>query len=117
MVLPPVESSPVLLFRFTSKADKELIDAVNERLQEASLLVVTNDTASDGQVLLGLSTTQKEIEREAELVKLVKPTTTPLIGFGSVATDGTLRNNAVHCLLYTSPSPRDISGSRMPSSA
>ena len=22
-----------------------------------------------------------------------------------------------HCLLYTSPSPRDISGSRMPSSA
>ena len=23
----------------------------------------------------------------------------------------------VHCLLYTSPSPRDISGSRMPSSA
>ena len=23
----------------------------------------------------------------------------------------------IHCLLYTSPSPRDISGSRMPSSA
>ena len=95
MVLPPL-TTPVLLFRFTSKADEELIDAVKERLQEASLLVVTNDTTTDGQVLLGLSTTQKEIEREAELVKLVKPTTTPLIGFGSVATDGTLRNNAVH---------------------
>ena len=25
--------------------------------------------------------------------------------------------NALDCLLYTSPSPRDISGSRMPSSA
>ena len=25
--------------------------------------------------------------------------------------------NALFCLLYTSPSPRDISGSRMPSSA
>ena len=24
---------------------------------------------------------------------------------------------AINCLLYTSPSPRDISGSRMPSSA
>ena len=28
-----------------------------------------------------------------------------------------LKNNGVNCLLYTSPSPRDISGSRMPSSA
>ena len=26
-------------------------------------------------------------------------------------------NNLIGCLLYTSPSPRDISGSRMPSSA
>ena len=26
-------------------------------------------------------------------------------------------NQCQHCLLYTSPSPRDISGSRMPSSA
>ena len=29
----------------------------------------------------------------------------------------TKRNNFTTCLLYTSPSPRDISGSRMPSSA
>ena len=28
-----------------------------------------------------------------------------------------LRNSSLTCLLYTSPSPRDISGSRMPSSA
>ena len=26
-------------------------------------------------------------------------------------------NQSIYCLLYTSPSPRDISGSRMPSSA
>ena len=26
-------------------------------------------------------------------------------------------NNPIHCLLYTSPSPRDLSTSRMPSSA
>ena len=30
---------------------------------------------------------------------------------------GLLLENAKSCLLYTSPSPRDISGSRMPSSA
>ena len=29
----------------------------------------------------------------------------------------TVAPGSVHCLLYTSPSPRDISGSRMPSSA
>ena len=33
-----------------------------------------------------------------------------------VARDAALRSLSV-CLLYTSPSPRDISGSRMPSSA
>ena len=30
---------------------------------------------------------------------------------------GTICNLSLICLLYTSPSPRDISGSRMPSSA
>ena len=99
MVLPAIESSPVLLFRFTSKADEELVDAVKERLESAGLLIVTSDTTSDGQSLLGLSATQKEVEREAELVKLVKPTTSALVGFAAsapVVGDGTLRNNAVH---------------------
>ena len=30
---------------------------------------------------------------------------------------GTVRNDGLICLLYTSPSPRDLSTSRMPSSA
>ena len=42
------------------------------------------------------------------------------VGFGSCIFD--VRNSDISggyyiCLLYTSPSPRDISGSRMPSSA
>ena len=62
-----------------------------------------------------------------------------IVGFGRALTDGIYRgvlwdividqnyqgkgfgklivNNLLSCLLYTSPSPRDISGSRMPSSA
>ena len=30
---------------------------------------------------------------------------------------GTVANRDMHCLLYTSPSPRDYAASRMPSSA
>ena len=40
------------------------------------------------------------------------------IGFGYFAYyDATMMEHIFDCLLYTSPSPRDISGSRMPSSA
>ena len=35
----------------------------------------------------------------------------------AVKCEGALINQFLRCLLYTSPSPRDISGSRMPSSA
>ena len=39
-------------------------------------------------------------------------------GHGDVEVQRTLSaDNLYNCLLYTSPSPRDISGSRMPSSA
>ena len=36
---------------------------------------------------------------------------------GSVLLDKKLFNQFIDCLLYTSPSPRDVSTSRMPSSA
>ena len=36
---------------------------------------------------------------------------------GQVLTGGSGQNPARHCLLYTSPSPRDLYRSRMPSSA
>ena len=39
------------------------------------------------------------------------------IGYGPLANDITMGIWCMACLLYTSPSPRDISGSRMPSSA
>ena len=35
----------------------------------------------------------------------------------SIWFNAVLRGDIENCLLYTSPSPRDISGSRMPSSA
>ena len=41
------------------------------------------------------------------------------LGFSAfeVNTSGVIVDNALICLLYTSPSPRDLSTSRMPSSA
>ena len=39
------------------------------------------------------------------------------VGSGSTEVATELSNKTSPCLLYTSPSPRDISGSRMPSSA
>ena len=39
------------------------------------------------------------------------------LGIRTVAVYSDADRNAPHCLLYTSPSPRDQRGSRMPSSA
>ena len=117
MVLPPIETTPVVLLRFTSKADQDLVTFVKQRLAEGSIAVVTEERTSDGCTLLGLSTTQKELEREAELVKLVKPTTTALVGYAPDG-EGTFRNNAIlehftvaareNFLRYPDTYPRDV---------
>ena len=36
---------------------------------------------------------------------------------GNIVLDSLRKKNSIACLLYTSPSPRDLSTSRMPSSA
>ena len=62
--------------------------------------------------VIGLTrSTAKELASRGITVNAVAP--------GFIATDMTkdLDAEAILCLLYTSPSPRDISGSRMPSSA
>ena len=48
---------------------------------------------------------------------IYKPITKQFKLGGNGAAYGASTNSGVGCLLYTSPSPRDISGSRMPSSA
>ena len=42
---------------------------------------------------------------------------TPPVGLASYAAAGISGGDPLSCLLYTSPSPRDLSTSRMPSSA
>ena len=63
-------------------------------------------------------TTTVEITESEEMV--ISETHSDYTGFGvscNGATDGSIDVTVTGCLLYTSPSPRDLSTSRMPSSA
>lgn len=86
MVLPSVESNPVLLLRFTPKAKRDLIKNVITRLAQSGIHLVESegyeDTNDDSfntieqPVVLGLTSTQAAIDHEAQLVKMVKPSRT-----------------------------------------
>eukprot|EP00978_Attheya_sp_CCMP212_P000692 scaffold1386_cov55-Attheya_sp.AAC.3 len=72
MVLGPVESHPVLMMRFRAGASPDLITCVKERLQVGGIRTITQEDAPSGEVILGLATTQEELEAEAESVHLMK---------------------------------------------
>jgi hypothetical protein len=86
MVLPSVESNPILLLRFTAKAKRDLISTTIGRLAQAGIVVVESEgydnrddaifNTADTPVVLGLTSTQAALENEAELVKIVKPSRT-----------------------------------------
>lgn len=87
MVLPAVESNPILLLRFTPKAKRGLIEHTFSRLAQAGIVVVESEgykdtkdddtfNTVDNPVVFGLTSTQSAIENEAELVKMVKPSRT-----------------------------------------
>ena len=100
MVLPPIETCPVMLLRFTTDADLETIADAIDCLQKGGIIIVeseglVDDHAGEGKkqakaqarrpstpctmpVVLGLTTTQKLLEHEAELVRLRKPVRTGL---------------------------------------
>ena len=91
---------------FDRQGSDVLLIALDTKGTEAGALSATKAAVKAGaDVILGpiLANNVKASSREA------RRTQTPLIAF---STDQT-----VACLLYTSPSPRDQRGSRMPSSA
>ena len=69
---------------------KNLKIKVGDKVSEGDLIL----TIDDSEVKMEEIKEKPEIEKEPKNIEVIKP-----------------------CLLYTSPSPRDISGSRMPSSA
>mmetsp|Transcript_30118 Transcript_30118/g.61431 ORF Transcript_30118/g.61431 Transcript_30118/m.61431 type:complete len:747 (-) Transcript_30118:50-2290(-) len=73
MVLPPVKTCPIILFQISTDAPPDLVSFLKERLAEDGMQVVSEERSDKGGVILGLTTTQEELEAEAEDVRLVKP--------------------------------------------
>ena len=75
------------------------------------LILALAATASVGFVACNESNTAQATQNAATVTQAVVATN------ASAAVQGTEINAPYACLLYTSPSPRDQRGSRMPSSA
>ena len=73
MTLPPVDTVPLLMMRFTPKASDKLISLVKERLQQRRVIITSEDKIN-GQIVLGLTTSQEAIDDEAQRCDLLKPT-------------------------------------------
>ena len=76
------------------------------------------DTEDDNQLAMLERDVDKESYEEAQMVRQLEEECQELALVDKAAVDEA--DNVIElvpCLLYTSPSPRDISGSRMPSSA
>ena len=84
-----------------------VMTAVNPYYKPAELSFVLND--SDAQLLIA----HEQCIPTFDAMDAVPE----LIAIGGVVTTGNAVTGDRHCLLYTSPSPRDLSTSRMPSSA
>ena len=72
-MLPPVETTPILYLRFTSKAPNDLIVDVVARLKQVGIIIIPTEGIDHDDKLLGLTTSQCLLENEAEIMKLVKP--------------------------------------------
>ena len=88
-----------------------------DRLEKALLLESANMLAAD-RIVSGRGDLPREVLTEGQTRGL---STAEVVSFTSMAFSETgnilVAAKAVTCLLYTSPSPRDVEESRMPSSA
>lgn len=94
MVLPPVETTPVLVIRFAAKTSDRLIDLVKQRLKKGGLVSLQRiqqeqqeqQSKDDTRTLLRLTTTQQLLEETAEHIHLMKLTAeTKIIEYFTVA--------------------------------
>ena len=74
MSLPPIESSPALMVRFTAKASDRLIHLCRQRWSQSGLIVLQERHCTNGAVILTMTTTQEALLHQAERLRLVKRT-------------------------------------------
>ena len=111
--------SPGLHFEYCDLRDIDALQAgvkaVSARLGPISILV--NNAARDDRHSLESVTSDYFDERIATNLKHQLFAAQAVAGPMAAAGGGSIINMGSTCLLYTSPSPRDLSTSRMPSSA
>ena len=83
MPLPPIDESPALVVRFTSKATERLIMLCQSRWKESGLVILhrhhrrrvqPDNNNADTSTILVMTTTQKALEDQAERLHLMKRT-------------------------------------------
>ena len=97
------------------------LELFNQALDGKSIFSCFNTACSDG----GKACVRKMLERPLTDVNKIRARVEAIRYLGQLPFFLDIRREELsfievylqHCLLYTSPSPRDISGSRMPSSA
>lgn len=73
VILPPVETTPLLVVRFNDKASPRLIELVKQRLQKCRINSLSCDANDDGiSEVLYLTTEQHDLKLEAEHNGLIK---------------------------------------------
>ena len=110
------EASVVAIFR---NGRRRLAPHTVERLYADDILILQGDSEPlqplfEDPALLEAGDSEAATDWHASAdVRVMEVVVMP----DSIITDTAMRDLRMHCLLYTSPSPRDQRGSRMPSSA
>jgi len=95
VLLPPIETTPVLMVRFTERASSRLIDLLKKRLQEEQIIILSEEIDKN-QTILSVTTYSQNVQVEAENYGLVKTAALPNIPIGlkklsQMQTDGILK--------------------------
>ena len=106
--------APNIAPSFTSKCNSLKKQSAKQKGSEDAVFVLWE--AKSDQIL-GCSNAKDKEEELNEKLKLISRNKTALTEFLSFRDSLNLKDSVNRCLLYTSPSPRDQRGSRMPSSA
>jgi anoctamin-10 len=69
--LPPLESHPIIFMKFTDKVNQDLLRLIIRRMQEVGLKVIEHES-EDPPIIIGITTTQERLEREAQSIRLQK---------------------------------------------
>ena len=90
---------------------------IQERLKEKMSVIGRERQISPNQIADKGGLKLEEMMTRTTFIRMTSGQSNPVILMGGKLDDNLQMPEGYACLLYTSPSPRDLQGSRMPSSA